>query len=214
MARAKRASDEVYNARRRAKRAIARIEREMATYTTRQATAARKYIADLQSQVAKSYSPQRGGQRGVSQAALEAAQVLRETVRTSKSRQTAATRRNEIFKREIQLASSGAPSEIAKHPDLAKGYVKIFYRATQEIWQGAPPEKRNQMIMAALGMSDLESAMARVLMNNRESVRFLRSQVRGIEDGYDTDEAWFFDEDEQEYDDGGSPDYINLVNMV
>ena len=214
MARPKRASDEVYNARRRARRAIARLEREMSTYSTRQAASARNYIASLQTQIAKTYSPQRAGARGVSQAALEAASVLRETVRTSKSRQTAATRRNEIFKREIALASSGAPSTIAKSTDLAQGYVKIFYRSTQEIWQGAPPEKRNEMIMSALGVSDLESAMARVLMRNRDAVRFLRRQMRGLDQGFDTDEAWFFGEDEQEYDDGGSPIYINLVTMI
>lgn len=214
MARAKRASDEIYNARRRAKRAIARIEREMQTYSSRQTKAAKSYIQSLQSQIEKSYSPQKKGARGVSQQAIEAANVLRASVKSLRGRESAVTRRNEVFKREIALASAGVPTSISKDTDLAKGYVKIFYRATQRIWEGAPPEKRNEMIMSALGVSDLESAMARVLMKNREAVKMLRSRIKGFNLGFDTSESWFFEEDEQGFDEVTSPDYINVVQMV
>lgn len=210
MARAKTKSDEIYNARRRAKRAVARLEREIGGYSKRQAAAAKKYITKLNEQIAKSYSPQRGGVRGISEGAEKAAAVLRESVKPSKSADSVESRRNRIFERELRTASSGAPSAIAKSQDLGQAYAKIFYRATQSIWQGAPPEERNRRILAGLGESDLERAFVKVLMANRIAVRFARSQVRGIERGFDTEEEWFFEEpgDVDEY---ASPDYIGMV---
>lgn len=201
MARAKRKSDELYNERRRAKRLISRIEKQ-GYKSKRERAAAESYIASLQKAIAKTYTT-----KG---ATLEAAQKAAKGlgVQTRKGVATAEQRRNTIFAREIRLASTGAESTLGRD---AQAKVKIFYTATQDIWEGQPLEMRNKAILAALGTESLQEAFVSVLWQNRAALKAAKHADEPIEV---TDENAFFYEDALDTDDYGSPDYLDYVVRV
>lgn len=175
MARAKRTSDEVYNARRRAKRLLARLEREdVSGVSTSQKRARADYIASVREQIAQSYQ----GTRQVHQVpeaqirikrAAERLDRMTTAPRKAKSR---AARSNLIFQRQINLARSGAPSTLG---DSGKEAVSVFYAATRRFWRGKAPKERNRLIMEGLGVASLSEAYDRVIGVNRKALDSLVS---------------------------------------
>ena len=77
-------------------------------------------------------------------------------------------RANKIFQREMNLASSGDDETMLGQYGLAK--VKIFYKATEDMWLGMPLHKRNEAIMQKLGVNSLEEAMKIVLATQGEAL--------------------------------------------
>lgn len=175
MARAKRTSDEVYNARRRAKRLLARLEREdVSGMSTSQKRARADYIASVREQIAQSYQ----GTRQVhlvpeaqtrTKRAAERLDRMTTAPRKAKSR---AARSNLIFQRQINLARSGAPSTLG---DSGKEAVSVFYAATRRFWRGKDPKERNRLIMEGLGVTSLSEAYDRVIGANRKALDSLVS---------------------------------------
>ena len=170
MARAKRTSDEVYNARRRAKRLLARLEREdVSGMSTSQKRARADYIASVREQIAKSYQ----GTRQVHQVpeaqtrAKKAAERLDRMTTAPRKAKSRAARSNLIFQRQINLARSGAPSTLGER---GKESVSVFYAATRRLWRGRDPKERNRLIMEGLGVSSLSEAYDRVLGANRKAL--------------------------------------------
>ena len=210
--RAKTQSDEAYNARRRAKRAAARIERELARQkeqgkvSAKREASTRSYIANLREQIAQTYSTKRGVITPEQERAIRALDVQTR----EKGTETAAQRQNVIFERQINLATAEMPSTIAKDVQASKAAVKIFYKATQDIWSGLPSEERNKAIMAALGVSTLREAFMVVMRDNAQAFRAALSAMRPL---MSTDEAGFMDEPGIA-DDIGSPPYLAFVNPV
>lgn len=201
MPRAKRKSDELYNERRRAKRLAARIERQQ-FQTKRERIAAESYVANLRKQIEQTYIS-----RGVEfKTAEKAARSL--GVQTRRDLATAEQRANEIFAREVRVASTGAASSLGER---GQQYVKIFYAATQSIWEGQPLENRNKSIMAALGTGSLQEAFMEVLSKNRKAIRAARHQGEPI--GVTDENAFFYND--MEYDESfGSPEYLDFVTEV
>lgn len=172
MARAKRTSDEVYNARRRAKRLLARLEREdVSGMSTSQKRARADYIASVREQIAQSYR----GTRQVSEEQTSTKRVAerldRMTTAPRKARSRAA-RSNLIFQRQLNLARSGAPSTLG---DSGKEAVSVFYTATRRFWRGKDPKERNRLIMEGLGVTSLSEAYDRVIGANRKALDSLVS---------------------------------------
>ena len=175
MARAKRTSDEVYNARRRAKRLLARLEREDASGTsTSQKRARADYIASVREQIAQSYQ----GTRQVHQVpeaqtrTKRAAERLDRMTTAPRKARSRAARSNLIFQRQLNLARSGAPSTLG---DSGKGAVSVFYAATRRFWRGKDPKERNRLIMEGLGVTSLSEAYDRVIGANRKALDSLVS---------------------------------------
>lgn len=175
MARAKRTSDEVYNARRRAKRLLARLEREdVSGMSTSQKRARADYIASVREQIEQSYQ----GTRQVYQ--LPEAQTRTKRAAERLDRMTTAPRKarsrdarsNLIFQRQLNLARSGAPSTLGEN---GKGAVSVFYAATRRFWRGKPPKERNRLIMEALGVTLLSEAYDRVIGANGKALDSLVS---------------------------------------
>lgn len=170
MARAKRTSDEVYNARRRAKRLLARLEREdVRGMSTLQKRARADYIASVREQIAQSYQ----GARQVHQVSeaqtrtkMAAERLDRMTTAPRKAKSRAA-RSNLIFQRQINLARSGAPSTLGER---GKESVSVFYAATRRFWRGRDPKERNRLIMEGLGVSSLSDAYDYVLGANKKAL--------------------------------------------
>lgn len=127
MPRAKRKSDELYNERRRAKRLATRIEKQQFR-TARERQAAQSYVTNLQKQIERTYVS-----KGVEiEEAFKAAKGL--SVQTRREVRTASQRANEIFTREMNLASSGNESTLGAN---GAQYVKIFYAATRAYGRGS-----------------------------------------------------------------------------
>ena len=173
MARAKRTSDEVYNARRRAKRLLARLEREDVSGTL-QKRARADYIASVREQIAHSYQ----GTRQVHQVpeaqtrTKRAAERLDRMTTAPRKAKSRAARSNLIFQRQINLARSGAPSTLGEG---GKEAVSVFYAATRRFWRGKDPKERNRLIMEGLGVTSLSEAYDRVIGANRKALDSLVS---------------------------------------
>lgn len=174
MARAKRTSDEVYNARRRAKRLLARLEREdVSAMSALQKRARADYIASVREQIAQSYQGARRSRLPEAQTrtkrAAEHLDRMTDAPRKAKSR---AARSNLIFQRQINLARSGAPSTLG---DSGKEAVSVFYAATRRLWRGKDPKQRNRLIMEGLGVTSLSEAYDRVIRANSQALDSLVS---------------------------------------
>lgn len=201
MPRAKRKSDELYNERRRAKRLAARIEKQQFR-TAREQQAAQSYVANLQKQIERTYVS-----KGVEiEEAFKAAKGL--SVQTRREVRTASQRANEIFTREMNLASSGNESTLGAN---GAQYVKIFYAATQSIWEGQPLERRNKAILVAMGTDSLRKAFTNVLWQNRAAMKAAKHAGEPIGT---TDENAFFYEDALDVEEYGSPEYLDYVSQV
>lgn len=175
MARAKRTSDEVYNARRRAKRLLARLEREdVSGMSTLQKRAHADYIASVREQISQSYQ----GTRQVHQVAeaqtraKKAAERLDRMTAAPRKARSRAARSNLIFQRQINLARSGAPSTLG---DGGREAVSVFYAATRRFWRGRDPKERNRLIMEGLGVTSLSEAYDRVIGANGKALDSLLS---------------------------------------
>lgn len=175
MARAKRTSDEVYNARRRAKRLLARLEREdVSGMSTSQKRARADYIASVREQIAQSYRGTRQVHRAAETQARtkKAAERLDRMTAAPRKARSRAARSNLIFQRQINLARSGAPSTLG---DGGKEAVSVFYAATRRFWRGKDPKERNGLIMEGLGVTSLAEAYDRVIGANRKALDSLLS---------------------------------------
>lgn len=167
MARAKRTSDEIYNARRRAKRLLARLEREdVSGMGTLQKRARADYIASVREQIAQSYQGAHQVPEAQTRAKNAAERLDRMTTAPRKAKSRAA-RSNLIFQRQINLARSGAPSTLGER---GKEAVSVFYAATRRFWRGKDPKERNRLIMEGLGVSSLSEAYDRVLGANGKAL--------------------------------------------
>lgn len=196
MARAKRTSDEVYNARRRAKRLLARLEREdVSGMSTSQKRARADYVASVREQITQSYQ----GTKQVHQVAeaqtrtkKTAERLDRMTAAPRKARSSAA-RSNLIFQRQINLARSGAPSTLG---DSGKQAVSVFYAATRRFWRGRDPKERNRLIMEGLGVTSLSEAYDRVIGANRKALDSLVSAGAhtSLVEGLTSENAAFYGE--------------------
>lgn len=201
MPRAKRKSDELYNERRRAKRLAARIEKQQFR-TAREQQAAQSYVTNLRNQIERTYIS-----KGVEiEEAFKAAKAL--SVQTRREVRTASQRANEIFTREINLASAGNESTLGAN---GAKHVKIFYAATQSIWEGQPLERRNKAILAAMGTDSLREAFIKVLWQNRAAMKAAKHAGEPIGT---TDENAFFYKDALDDEEYGSPEYLDYVTQV
>ena len=128
---AKQQSDAVYNQRRRAKRALARMMRETGGNLT---AAQRGYKKSLEQQIAATYIGHRpDAERKAS--AMRAADLLGQRVAGNKA--SAAERRNIMFRSQFGSASRKG----ANIGGMTAARNKIFMRATQAAWAGRGPDR-------------------------------------------------------------------------
>lgn len=194
--RQRRQSDEVYNVRRRAKRYVKSLEKQVnRSKSATERRVLRRYIRNLNGAIAGTY---RGSGRSIdkSVAALKS--------QTQKGK-TGTARANYVFQQQIGLAGSGRKSALGKY---GAQKVKIFYTATQRIWQGAPASQRNKLIMAELGASSLGEAFDMVMKRNKTALDMARGLCEPIGD---TAENIAFAQGLIE-DIQTSPEYLDYVN--
>lgn len=202
MARQRRKSDETYNVRRRAKRYVASLEREIAkTQSAAGRRALHKYARNITRQMKRTY-------RGSGYNVAKATQVLVELI-ARKTGMTGQSRANYVFRQQIGIASRGGKSSIGGGY-MGQAKTKIFYRATQRFWEGAPAKDRNKLIMAALGTDSLAEAFDMVMARQKLAVKAAQGNLEPIED---TEENVLFAEGLVS-ETTGSPDYLDYVKVM
>lgn len=193
MARKKTAADEAYNARRRARRQAARLEKEAATLTGRRKEVAQRRAARLREQIEKTYA-----RKGTTRAARErelaklARQVPQQAGRGkrlgAKSLQQAA--RNRAFAAQLDnalnfdtITGEGISSSIAKDPNMARAMALVFMHAHTDIrreqYDLHKPQNIYREIMKSHGTSDLQQAF---LQTMRENKLVLQDMYRALKD--------------------------------
>ena len=217
MPRAKRASDETYNARRRAKRLLARLEREQANLSHSEALASQAYMDTLRKQISATYTPKRGSKAVRAALAAEAAQQARKLdtmTQGVRAKRTAGARANQLFVQQINRARLEKPSTFGKY---GAHEVNVFYAATRRIWQGKDARKRNELIMKALGTTSMKEAFAYVLRQNRKA---LRESIRGESarrsflEGITSENSAFYKEVGLDSERQGSPIWEPFINLI
>jgi hypothetical protein len=194
--RQRRQSDEVYNARRRAKRYVKSLEKQVnQSKSATERRVLRRYIRNLNEVIAGSY---RGSGRSIDKSVA----ALKSQTQRGK---TGTVRANYVFQQQIGLAGSGRKSALGKY---GAQKVKIFYTATQRIWQGAPASQRNKLIMAELGASSLGEAFDMVMKRNKTALDMVKGLYEPIGD---TAENIAFAQGLIE-DIQTSPEYLDYVN--
>lgn len=221
MARARKASDDAYNTRRRAKRLIARMNRQGNLTKSDQA-----YMARLQELVNNSYARGRSGET-----AAEAASRAESAIRTlggvlPRGRQgTRASReqarRDAVLRREINMGSANLPT--TRFGRAGRTMASIFFRATQRMWENDSGDRYEAVLswfrqygetVGYTGDVNLEGVFDFVISNNSEAlVQFWNDlRNRGGEEGgpvSSTQDPSFFDEPEELV-----PYDVNAIAMV
>ena len=206
MARARRASDDIYNARRRIRRAAAAAERKGETERARQlrraaeetyvqrgvaasveraANAALAALRMLPARPDTERTRQRNQQlvSGLRNVARRPASVRRgvtDLARTLRARRV--SRDNEIFSRELNMASQDRPSSIDRADLSGKSQARIFWMSTRKIWMGVPAERRYEAILEKLGTDSLRDAFEQVMSFNERAVQMAEDAEREVRD--------------------------------
>ena len=196
--RQRRQSDEVYNVRRRAKRYVKSLEKQVKqSKSATERRVLRRYIRNLNEVIAGTY---RGSGRSIDKSVA----ALKSQVPRGK---TGTARANYVFQQQIGLAGRGRKSALGKY---GAQKVKIFYTATQRIWQGAPASQRNKLIMAELGARSLGEAFDMVMKRNKTALDMAKGLYEPIGD---TAENIAFAQGLIE-DIQTSPEYLDYVNEL
>lgn len=215
MARAKRASDEIYNARRRAKRLLARMEREdVSGMSTAQKRARADYMESVRAQITQSYQGTRDVRevRRAQKRAKSAGERLDRMTSAPRKVKSSRERSDMLFQRQINLARIGALSTLGDH---GKEAVDVFYAATRRYWRGKDPKERNRLIMRGLGASSLSEAFEKVISANERALNLaIDSGVNtSTVEGFTDENEAFYSEVEYDAELIGSPIWASRVVM-
>lgn len=215
MARAKRASDEVYNARRRAKRLLARMEREdVSGMSVVERRARADYMESVRAQIEQSYQGTRKAREVESdkERVQGARKKLDRMTRTTRKVKSSKERSDVLFQRQVNLARIGAPSLFGEHGEAA---VSVFYASTRQIWRGRDFKDRNKLIMEALGVDNLQDAFDKVLIKNMRAVNeyIAQSARSSTVEGFTDENEDFYKEVELDSELSGSPPWASMIVM-
>lgn len=163
MARAKRASDETYNIRRRAKRAMQRAIKKGNT----------QLAQALQREIDKSYMD-KGTKRyrqGIEQVKRNLKGLVGQegTARGNKKVQ----RSNTAFLAELRKAAKGLPSAVTTRTGFqATLETNVFFAATRDMWEYVPGGNKSPLetVAGILGYENLEEAYRHIMSKQEEAL--------------------------------------------
>ena len=163
MARAKRASDETYNIRRRARRAMQRAIKQGNT----------QLAQALQREIDKSYMD-KGTKRykqGIEQVKLNLKGLVGQegTARGNKK----VRRSNTAFLAELRKAAKGLPSAVTTRTGFqATLETNVFFAATRDMWEYVPGgnERPLETVAGILGYDNLEEAYRHIMSKQEEAL--------------------------------------------
>lgn len=153
-------TDEIYNARRRAKRSLDRLDRDIKAGKVRNTRQVRAYRAEIMRQISESYQGKKPTEAKVLQAQGAARNLDRYTVG---ARANAVQRRNVMFRANMKAGSAGAGP-------LPMENVQLFWNATKHAWAGRGRD-RYASIASYYGTDDLQAIFNDVMRRNKEALR-------------------------------------------
>lgn len=159
MARSKRVSDEIYNARRRAKRALARLGRDIKAGKVKRSRQITAYQQELKSQIGESYIG-----RNATPSKLSSAQHAARTLDKYRigAKAEATERRNIMFRANAKASSAGGGT-------IPKVNILLFWNATKHAWAGRGRD-RYAAIQRYYGTDDLQAIFNRVMEANKDAL--------------------------------------------
>lgn len=199
MARKKTAADEAYNARRRARRQAARLEKEAAALTGRRREVAQRRAVQLRESIEKTYV-RNGVSRGVREKELAklARQVPQRAGRgkrlSAKSVQQMA--RNRAFIVQLSnalnfdtISGEGFASSLAKDPEMARAMALVFMHAHTDIrreqYDLHKQDNIYDEIMKSHGTNDLQQAFLQTMRANKATLQEMYRSLKDEGDGGD-----------------------------
>lgn len=210
MPRARKRSDALAEKRRKIKRTIASLRKSISRkMVTSERKARRATIRTLERGLKNTYVGRVSNPVLREEAFARAEENLNKLLQTTSiARKNRAGRKAEIerterlFKNEMRQAMQ-SNSTIFGSGEVSRVKMKIFWRATQNIWQkpNIPPEKRLDAIKKAYDTDNLFEIFDKVMKNNDKALQYAQKVMDGetIED--------------DGLSEGGSPDYILLVHV-
>lgn len=204
MPRAKRASDEIYNERRRQKRALARLKRAGAI--------SKEGAAKVEAQIAQTYQRTRKRGQALKETIRQTQALVKSRARLTEERDSshnyrsdkvmqisirAAHKKNGASKRIADIFNAVAnenDSDTSASAKDAGALMRIFWASTQRLWQTgkydengnplyATPEDRLDLIKERLGVNTIEEAMRKVFAENFEALERYQETGYGSEEG-------------------------------
>lgn len=162
--------------------------------------------SSLQDAIDKSYQVKSGNGKGKYPYSLDklerssdyASQLLNEGIGIS-------SRKNEMFVRDINQASTGGVSTKSKEE------VKIFYTMTRDAWEGSDIEKRHDKILQYYDAESLQEVWDKVMED--ELAKKALSQAKEAQKKIET-EADITNGEGDEKDNQGSPTYIKELVLA
>lgn len=152
-------TDEIYNARRRAKRSLERLDRDIKAGKVKNTRQVRAYRAEIMRQISESYQGKKPTEAKVLQAQGAARNLDRYTVG---ARANAVQRRNVMFRANMKAGSAGAGS-------LPMENVQLFWNATKHAWAGRGRD-RYAAIQRYYGTDDLQAIFNQVMEANKDAL--------------------------------------------
>lgn len=187
--------------RKRAKRAKARLERDLSSGKiaagSQKAKTAQRLISGLEKNISQSYAT-RGKTREYTQKAEQALAKGSEISQRLKPQPKAdlTARRNKLM--EVKLNEATKSNGFST---ISKDEARMFYRATQKLWsgKGLSKEEYNTAIVKGLGASDLQEAYSMVM--NDPKVKAALERMRNVSEdieGYTDENEDFYEDAETE----------------
>lgn len=152
-------TDEIYNARRRAKRALARLDRDIKSGKVKRSRHITAYRKEIEAQIAATYQGRKPNQDKVAQAQKSATTLDRYRVG---AKAQATERRNIMFKANVKAGSAGSGT-------LPKENIAIFWNATKSAWAGRGGD-RYAALQRYYGMDDLQKIFEMVMAENKDAL--------------------------------------------
>lgn len=185
--------------RKRAKRAKAKLERDLASGKidpkSKMGQAASALSRGLGKQIEASYANKTGKREYSKKAesALQRGSSLARDLKTKRANDLQ-ERRNKLFQTSLNEATrEGGFSNIKPYE------ARQFYRATQSIWEGLPQAERNNAITAKLGVTDLQQAYEMVMNDPAVRENLQRAESAGHDlEGYTDENADFYEDRDSE----------------
>ena len=185
------------------------LDKKISSGNVKDMASAQNFKKSLEDNIKASYAAEKGENRGLYQYNLsrveESAKVAKDILKSDTL--DSSQRTDKLFTREINQASIGGVSTLTKEE------TKIFYSATQEIWEGKPIEERNEKIKEYFGVETIKDAWDIVYQdeNVKEALRKAKQAQKPIDS--ENDEGVYNGEGEKP-EEIGSPEYSKELRLT
>lgn len=167
-------SYDIYNERRRLKRAEAKLQKAIKTQSGAERTATQKQIDILQRNIRESYQDKQT--KTYKKNATQLRQISENLREKSFSENERLTRMQKNYFNSASLTEEQRESRIPRTSEqqLAREEANFFYRKTQVLWERGSVERRDENIVAALNGQVLESGAK--VQNLQDAVQFIKEK--------------------------------------